>query len=254
MSGGMDQTSTSSSRAASGPDGPDASKIRHMFSGIAGRYDLANTILSGGIHHLWRQSLVDWSGARAGQQILDCATGTGDLAIAFKSVVGHEGQVTGTDFCAEMLGPAPAKAAARGYAIQFSQADVTELPFADASFDIASISFGIRNVDQPVKGLSELARVVRPGGVVMVLEFGQPETPLIADAYRLYSEKILPRLGGWITGAPEAYQYLQTSSSQFPCGNAFLDLMTSTGRFAQVEARRLSFGVAWMYKGVVSPS
>lgn len=234
-------------------NGPDANKIRTMFSGIAGRYDLANTILSGGIHHLWRQSLVDWSGARAGQQILDCATGTGDLAIAFKSAVGHEGQVTGTDFCAEMLGPAPAKAAARGYDIQFSQADVTQLAFADASFDIASISFGIRNVDQPLKGLSELARVVRPGGCVMVLEFGQPETPVIADAYRLYSEKILPRLGGWITGAPEAYHYLQSSSSQFPCGQEFLDLMNSTGRFAQVEARRLSFGVAWMYKGTVLP-
>jgi demethylmenaquinone methyltransferase/2-methoxy-6-polyprenyl-1,4-benzoquinol methylase len=242
----VDQPSTTH-----GMNGPDASKIRSMFSGIAGRYDLANTILSGGIHHLWRQSLVDWSGARAGQNILDCATGTGDLAIAFKSVVGQEGRVTGTDFCAEMLGPAPSKAAARGYEIEFSQADVTQLPFADASFDIASISFGIRNVAQPLKGLSELARVVRPGGCVMVLEFGQPDTPVISDAYRLYSEKILPRIGGWITGAPEAYQYLQSSSSQSPCGQAFLDLMNSTGRFAQVEARRLSFGVAWMYKGVV---
>lgn len=230
---------------------PQAEKIRSMFGEIAGGYDLANTVLSAGIHHLWRKSLVRWSEARPGHHVLDCATGTGDLAIEFKKTVGSEGQVIGTDFCAEMLMPAPLKAERRGLHIQFEQADVTQLPYADASFEIASISFGIRNVQDPLKGLSELARVVRPGGVVMVLEFGQPTLPGLSQAYRFYSNHVLPKIGGLITGRPQAYEYLQNSSAQFPCREDFLALMNQTDRFSKSEYRSLSLGIAYMYKGTV---
>lgn len=229
----------------------DAAKIRNMFSEIAGGYDLANTVLSGGIHHLWRKALVRYSGVQSGQRVLDCATGTGDLAIEFKRAVGPMGSVVGSDFCAEMLAFAPAKARRNDLDIQFEQGDVTQLRFETSSFNAASISFGIRNVNDPLKGLSELARVVRPGGVVMVLEFGQPSWPVFREAYQGYSRYILPKIGGWITGQKTAYKYLQDSSSEFPCGTKFVELMMSTGRFASCEYRPLSFGIAYMYKGVV---
>jgi demethylmenaquinone methyltransferase/2-methoxy-6-polyprenyl-1,4-benzoquinol methylase len=231
--------------------GPQAEKIRSMFSEIAHGYDRANTVLSAGVHHLWRKAIVKWSGVKAGDRVLDCATGTGDLAIEFKKRVGSNGSVLGTDFCAEMLAPAPAKAERQNLEIRFEQADVTQLPYADASFDAASISFGIRNVQDPVKGLSELARVVRPGGVVMVLEFGQPTIPGVGQAYNLYSQRVLPWIGGLITGRRQAYEYLQNSSANFPCRGEFLELMRATGRFATVEYKPVSLGIAYMYKGVV---
>lgn len=231
--------------------GPEAEKIRSMFNEIAGRYDLANTVLSGGIHHLWRKALVRWSGAKTGNRVLDCATGTGDLAIEFKHAVGPAGEVVGTDFSPEMLRPAPAKAARKGLEIKFEQADVTQLSYADATFDISSISFGIRNVQDPVKGLSELARVVRPGGVVMVLEFGQPTIPGFAQIYDLYSRYVLPRIGGFVTGKPQAYEYLQNSSAKFPHREDFLTLMEKTGRFEKLDYRPLSLGIAYMYRGIV---
>ncbi len=194
---------------------------------------------------------MKWSAAREGQRVLDCATGTGDLAIGFKRAVGPSGVVVGTDFSPGMLAPAPAKAARLGLDIKFEPADVTQLSYADASFDISSISFGIRNVQDPAKGLAELARVVRPGGVVMVLEFGQPSTPGFREVYEFYSNRVLPRLGGLVTGKPKAYEYLQSSSAKFPCGDEFVALMMSTGKYESVSYRTLTFGVAYMYKGVV---
>ena len=230
---------------------PKAEQVRSMFNEIASGYDRANTIMSVGIHHLWRKALVSWSGARVGDRVLDCATGTGDLAIEFKQTVGTSGVVVGTDFSPGMLAPAPAKAARLGLDISFSQADVTQLPFEDASFDISSISFGIRNVEDPVKGLSELARVVRSGGTVMVLEFGQPKVPGFRQAYGFYMSRVAPHIGGWITGRRKAYEYLQDSSAQFPCREEFVALMNQTGRFTQVDYRPVSFGIAYLYKGRV---
>lgn len=231
--------------------GPQPEKIQSMFSRVAKNYDKTNSVLSIGIHHLWRQSLVKWSGARSGQNVLDCATGTGDLAIAFKKKVGAEGSVIGTDFCAEMLVPAPAKAAAENLEIKFEQADVTQLPYPDNQFDISSISFGIRNVGNPVLGLKELARVTKPGGQVLVLEFGQIKTPVIGPLYDFYSQRILPKLGGWASGQPEAYEYLQASSAAFPCGDKFIDLMKQTNAFISMEYKPLSLGIVYMYKGIV---
>lgn len=231
--------------------GPDAEKIRNMFSKVAAKYDQTNSVLSLGIHHLWKNKLVRLSGAKPGQHVLDCATGTGDLAIAFKKKVGSEGRVVGTDFCAEMLIPAPDKAKKLNLDIEFQQADVMNLPYADKLFDISSISFGIRNVSNPVKGLSEMARVTKSGGYVAVLEFGQMDLPLLGSLYKIYSEKILPQIGGWITRQKDAYEYLQKSSAQFPHRENFESLMKETGAFSETRYVPVSGGIAYIYLGKV---
>jgi demethylmenaquinone methyltransferase/2-methoxy-6-polyprenyl-1,4-benzoquinol methylase len=229
---------------------PDPEVIRSMFSKVAANYDKGNDILSIGVHHLWRKKLVRYSAAKPGQKVLDCATGTGDLAIEFKKAV-QSGSVVGTDFCAEMLAPAPAKAQARKLDIQFEQADVTQLQYANKSFDITSISFGIRNVSDPVKALQEMARVTKSGGVVMILEFGQVRIPLFGPLYNFYSENILPKLGGLFTGQKEAYEYLQKSSAAFPCREGFLALMDKSAAFSHHEYISLTGGIAYIYKGIV---
>ena len=176
-----------------------------MFASIAGRYDVTNSVLSLGIHHIWRNKAVRVSGAKKGDHVLDCATGTGDLAITLKKKVGDSGYVKGTDFCQEMIDPAPAKASKKGLVIDFEVADAMNLPYADKEFDISSISFGIRNVDDPLICLREMARVVKPGGRVVVLEFGQPKG-VMSWPYRFYSKYIIPFIGGLLTGNRDAYQ------------------------------------------------
>ena len=200
-----------------------STEVRQMFSSIATRYDVTNEVLSFGIHRLWRRKAVRLSGAQAGSSVLDCATGTGDLALAFKRKVGATGRVVGTDFCKEMLDHAPGKAERQGLAVEFQVADAMALPFADNSFDVASIAFGIRNVDDPVKCLKEMARVVRPGGRVVVLEFGQP-TGLFGALFRFYSKVVMPAVGGLLTGNRAAYEYLPRTSAAFPAGEKFLEL------------------------------
>ena len=227
--------------------GPDPARIQGMFGSIAGRYDRANTILSAGVHHLWRRKAVRWSGAKEGDAVLDCATGTGDLAIAFKKVVGN-GRVVGTDFTPEMIELARMKSAD----ITFEVADVTALPFDDGTFDMASISFGIRNVGDPVKAIAEMARVVRPGGGVIVLEFGQPSNRLASALYDAYRRHFLPRLGGAVTGERGAYEYLESSAARFPCGEEFASMMRSSAEFASIDFHPLTLGIAYFYRGVVS--
>lgn len=223
--------------------GPDPHKIRDMFASISSRYDRANTVLSAGIHHLWRKKAVRRSGAKKGDRVLDCATGTGDLAIAFHKVTGD---VVGTDFVPEMLTHARAKAPQ----ITFDVADVTRLPFESNTFDIASISFGIRNVNDPRKGIAEMARVVKPGGRVMVLEFGQPRSRAFNALYEFYRRRILPKIGGIVTGKQDAYEYLERSAGRFPCGDEFVALMRDAADFASVDSVALSFGIAYLYRGV----
>lgn len=226
--------------------GPDPTKIQAMFASISSRYDRANTVLSGGIHHLWRKRAVTHSGAKSGDRVLDCATGTGDLAIAFRKAVGPTGTVIGTDFVPEMLVHARAKAPE----ITFEVADVTRLPYADGSFDISSISFGIRNVGDPAQGIRELARVLRPGGRVIVLEFGQPQGRVFGALYDFYRRHVLPRIGGLVTGRQDAYEYLERSAGRFPCGEELVALMKESADFATVDYVPLTFGIAYLYRGV----
>ena len=230
---------------------PNPEVIRNMFSKVAANYDKGNNVLSMGVHHLWRKKLVKYSGALPGQKVLDCATGTGDLAIEFKKTVGPSGEVIGTDFCPEMLETAPQKAQTRGLEICFEQADVTQLQYTNQRFDITSISFGIRNVGDPVKALSEMARVTKSGGTVMILEFGQVDIPIFGPLYNFYSEKVLPKLGGLVTGQGKAYDYLQKSSAAFPCRKEFLDLMKQADAYTAMEYIPLTGGIAYIYKGTV---
>ncbi len=225
-------------------------QVKKMFSDISGKYDLLNTVLSFGIHHLWRNTTVAMSKASKGNKVLDCATGTGDLAIAFKKKVGDSGYVMGTDFCEDMLKFAPSKAEKHGIKIDFELADVMNLQYSDDSYDVSSISFGIRNVDDPAKGISEMARVVKPGGRVVVLEFGQP-SGLFGSIYRWYSKNIIPKIGRMIAGSDFAYTYLPETAAKFPSGDKFVSLMENTNQFSKIEKKSLTFGISYVYVGVV---
>ncbi len=229
--------------------GPQPDIIKSMFKKVAPAYDRGNDILSMGIHHQWRKKLVNLAEVQTGMSVLDCATGTGDLAIEFKKNVGATGSVIGTDFCEDMMTTAPQKAKSQGLEIQYQTADVMNLPFEDSRFDRVSISFGIRNVQDPIKAIQEMARVTKPGGQILILEFGQMKTPVIKDLYNFYSGKILPYLGGWVTGQTEAYKYLQKSSAQFPCRENFLEWMDETGLFTTTKYTPVSFGIAYIYQG-----
>jgi demethylmenaquinone methyltransferase/2-methoxy-6-polyprenyl-1,4-benzoquinol methylase len=150
-----------------------------------------------------------------------------------------------------MLALGRAKSGSAGVAIRFEQADVLNLRYEDDSFDVASIAFGIRNVVDPEQGLREMARTVRPGGRVVVLEFGQPDGAIFGPAYRLYSRRILPVIGGWVSGQRAAYEYLDRTSSRFPAGERFAALMRETGSFRSVSAHPMTGGVAYVYVGEV---
>jgi len=225
-------------------------KVQSMFADIASDYDRINSILSFGVHNAWRRKTVIESGAGAGDHILDCATGTGDLALEFKKRVGNNGYVIGTDFCKEMIEHAPAKAAEENLEVDFKVADAMNLPFDENRFDVASIAFGIRNVDNPVVCLQEMARVVKPDGNIVVLEFGQP-TGFIRIPYQIYSKHIMPAIGGWLSGNKEAYTYLPETSAKFAAGESFLKLMKKADVFTASKYIKCTGGIAYIYVGSV---
>jgi demethylmenaquinone methyltransferase/2-methoxy-6-polyprenyl-1,4-benzoquinol methylase len=224
--------------------------VRRMFAEISGKYDFMNSLLSLGIHHKWRAKTVKLSGAAPGMSVLDCASGTGDLAIKFKQAVGDAGQVTGTDFCEDMLQYAQPKAEKKNLNIKFEFADVMNLQYDDDSFDISSIAYGIRNVDSPADGLSEMARVVKSGGKVVVLEFGQPKG-IFSLFYKFYGKVIMPLAGKIFAKSGAAYNYLPETASRFPCREDFLKLMEGTGMLEKCYYKSLTFGIAFIYIGTV---
>jgi demethylmenaquinone methyltransferase / 2-methoxy-6-polyprenyl-1,4-benzoquinol methylase len=226
-------------------------QVREMFSSIAPRYDVTNVVLSLGVDRLWRRVAVRESGAVVGARVLDCATGTGDLALALRQVVGPRGSVVGMDFCVAMLGPAREKARRAGLEdVRFEEGDALALRYPAGAFDVATIAFGIRNVDDPVRCLKEMARVVRPGGRVVVLEFGQP-AGLWGAVYRLYARALMPAVGGLLTGNRAAYAYLPRTAAAFPAGERFLALMDEAAVFSARRAVSLSGGIAYVYVGEV---
>lgn len=231
-------------------------EVRRMFAAISGKYDKMNTILSFGIHHRWRRITVETADLKPGQKVLDCATGTGDLAISFQIKLNslsasNSGEVVGTDFCEDMMIYAHEKNAKVGNKVKFEFADVLNLQYPSNYFDISSIAFGIRNVDDPQRGVSEMARVVRPGGKVLILEFGQPEG-LFSLPYKFYSKYFMPFIGKLFAADKNAYTYLPETASKFPSGDKFLGIMNATGQFRSVSFKKLTFGVAYLYVGIVN--
>lgn len=233
------------------PEGPSAEKVKHIFDEVADGYDRANGLMTFGLVNRWRKQLVEWSGAQAGDQVLDCATGTGDLALDFKRAVGRQGRVMGTDFCQKMLDHAPGKAEAAGLEVEFSQADATDLPFPDNQFDVVSIAYGIRNVDRPKLALSEMARVCKPEGRVMILETGENPRGVAGFLHWGFSEYMVPFLGMLATGKRWPYEYLRDSSRAFPSRDHFLHWMKEAHAFTQLEYRTLFLGSSFLYRGKI---
>ena len=220
--------------------------VKDMFAAIAGRYDRLNSVLSLGLHHYWRRRAVAASNLRRDAAILDLCSGTADLALAFAR---RAGAVVATDFCDAMLVRGRHKAVCRRASIAFALADAQRLPFRDASFDAVSVAFGLRNVDCLATALGEMYRVLRPGGVAVVLEFGQPQGAVFGPVYRFYARHLLPRVGGWLSGHAEAYAYLPRSAAVFPAGARFMQAMRGQN-FANVQARPLTGGVVYIYRAI----
>ncbi|MBI5326571.1 MAG: bifunctional demethylmenaquinone methyltransferase/2-methoxy-6-polyprenyl-1,4-benzoquinol methylase UbiE [Ignavibacteriae bacterium] len=225
-------------------------KIKNMFSGISGKYDLINDLLSFGLHRRWRKKTVRMSDVKIGMRVLDLACGTGDLSFEFKKAVGESGNVIGSDFSDGMLEIARKKAVAKNIAVEFVNADALDLPFETDSFNITSIAFGIRNVDDIDKCLKEMARVVKPGGKVAILEFGTP-SGIFKYLYKIYSKLFIPLIGKIISYDKMAYQYLVHSISKFPFGENFIKLMEQTGKFSEYKSYKIVMGIVYLYIGTV---
>lgn len=186
-------------------------QVRAMFDRIAGVYDLINTIMTAGLHHEWRRRAADLARVGPGDRVLDVACGTGDLAIELTGRVGAEGEVVGTDFSEEMLVHARRKAPG----IRFEWGNALDLAYDDASFDAATVGFGARNFADLDRGLSEMRRVVKPGGRVVVLEITTPTRPPLSTFYGLWFDRVVPLIGK-LAGDPDAYEYLPSSVKRFP--------------------------------------
>ena len=231
------------------PESEKASRVRGVFGSVAGKYDVMNDAMSLGIHRIWKDAMMDWLAPRAGQRLLDVAGGTGDIAFRFLDRAG-QGHATVLDITEPMLteGRRRAEAAAMADSLDWLVGDAMALPFADNSFDVYAISFGIRNVTRPQEALDEAYRVLRPGGRLMVLEFSQIPNEMLQAVYDLYSFHIIPRLGQAIANDRESYQYLVESIRRFPDQEAFLE-MVRAARFGNAKYRNLSLGIACLHSG-----
>jgi demethylmenaquinone methyltransferase / 2-methoxy-6-polyprenyl-1,4-benzoquinol methylase len=199
-------------------------QVRAMFDRIARVYDLMNSVMTAGLHHRWRQRAADLAALRPGGQALDVASGTGDLAIELARRVGPDGTVVGSDFSEPMLDVARRKSAS----VRWEWANALELPYPDDGFDAATVGFGARNFSDLDRGLAEMARVVRPGGRVVVLEITVPRRPPLSTFFSIWFDRIVPALGR-LAGDPDAYAYLPSSVKRFPGPEALAARMHATG-------------------------
>lgn len=226
-----------------------AGLVHGVFSRVASRYDVMNDLMSVGIHRLWKDAMMDWLAPRPGQRLLDVAGGTGDIAFRFlRRAPGA--QATVCDMTHPMLveGRKRAEAAQLADRLQWVTGDAMALPFPDASFDVYTISFGIRNVTRIPDALAEAYRVLRPGGRLMVLEFSQIPVPMLQWAYDRYSFNVIPLMGQIVANDRDSYQYLVESIRKFPDQETFLSMIRDAG-FARASYRNLSMGIAALHSG-----
>ena len=226
-----------------------AGRVQGVFNSVASKYDIMNDVMSVGIHRVWKEAMMDWLAPRAGQKLLDVAGGTGDVSFKFLGRAGS-GHATVLDLTEPMLveGRKRAEAAAMADSLDWVVGDAMALPFEDNTFDVYTISFGIRNVTRPQEALNEAYRVLRPGGRLMVLEFSQLPNPMMQKAYDLYSFNVIPRMGQMIANDRDSYQYLVESIRKFPDQEAFLGMIRDAG-FGQAKYRNLTMGVAALHSG-----
>lgn len=231
------------------PEGEKAGMVHGVFTRVASKYDIMNDLMSAGMHRLWKDAMMDWLAPRAGQKLLDVAGGTGDVAFRF---LGRAAGSTATvlDMTESMLmaGRQRADAEALATRLDWVVGDAMALPFADNSFDVYTISFGIRNVTRIGDALREAHRVLRPGGRLMVLEFSQIPNDLAQWVYDKYSFNVIPVMGQIVANDRDSYQYLVESIRKFPNQDSFADMIRAAG-FGLVSYRNLSMGIAALHSG-----
>ena len=225
-----------------------AGRVRGVFDSVATRYDLMNDLLSFGLHRLWKTYAVAVAKLRAGDKVLDIAGGTGDLARAFASKVGTQGLVVLTDINEAMLRVGRDRLLDRGVVVPTLTCDAEHLPFADASFDLVSVAFGLRNMTHKDAALAEMARVLRPGGRLLVLEFSQIAEPL-RKPYDWYSFHLMPRIGKWVAQDEDSYRYLAESIRMHPDQATLKGMMKAAG-FGHVDVHNLAAGAVALHLGV----
>ena len=221
-----------------------------VFTSVAARYDLMNDLMSFGMHRLWKRHFVASSGVRAGDRVLDLAGGTGDIAALLLPRVGAAGSVVVGDINAAMLGVGRDRLTDRGLVrgLDWAQLDAEALPFPDRSFDAVTIAFGLRNVTDKDRALTEMQRVLKPGGRALVLEFSRVTQSWLVPLYDLHSFHVLPRLGQLVVGDADSYRYLAESIRKHP-DQATLKAMMETAGFAHVEVRNLGAGILAIHRG-----
>ena len=226
-----------------------AGRVRGVFSSVASKYDIMNDVMSVGIHRIWKDAMMDWLAPRPGQKLLDVAGGTGDISFRFLKRAGY-GHATVLDLTESMLveGRKRAEAERLSTSLDWVVGDAMALPFENNTFDVFTISFGIRNVTRPQDALSEAYRVLKPGGRLMVLEFSQLPNPMMQAAYDAYSFNVIPRMGQLIAGDRDSYQYLVESIRRFPDQETFLQMVKDAG-FGNAKYRNLSLGIAALHSG-----
>lgn len=230
-------------------EGDKAGMVHGVFTRVASKYDIMNDLMSGGVHRLWKDAMMDWLAPRPGQRLLDVAGGTGDVAFRFLNRAPGASAVV-CDLTESMLvaGRQRAEADSMADRLGWVVGDAMALPFESNSFDVYTISFGIRNVTRINDALSEAYRVLRPGGRLMVLEFSQIPNDLMQKAYDLYSFNVIPLMGQIVAGDRDSYQYLVESIRKFPDQEAFATMIRQAG-FDQVKYRNQTMGIAALHSG-----
>ena len=227
-------------------------KVAEVFHSVASKYDVMNDVMSFGIHRLWKRTMIELTGARKGQKALDLAGGTGEIAMKVAKRVGDSGHVVLSDINSSMLEEGKKRVINSGFInnISFELINAEEIPFPDNTFDLVTISFGLRNVTDKLKALKEMQRVIKPGGRLVVMEFSKTNNPALTKLYDFYSFSALPFMGKMIANDEESYRYLAESIRMHPDQETMKSMMLEAG-FDEVEYKNLTGGIVAIHRGFV---